>query len=708
MTLDAGSGSGSATSLAAAPHDREAERLAALDRYKILDTPRELAFDDLTELASEICRTPIAVVNLIAEGRQWFKAEVGLGVRETPLETSFCAHAILVEDYLEVPDATLDPRFNCNPLVTADGGLRFYAGALLKNENGLPIGTLCVLDTSPRRLTGRQAGALKSLARQVMSQLELRLALQARTESEARLRELNADLERQVVERTLARGRVWQVSPDLLGLADERGYLRTTNPAWRRTLGWTEHDLAQVPFFDLIHPDDVAATREAFEMAKRGEPVLAFENRFRRKEGGYRWLSWVAVAEGREVFSSGRDVTAEKERQATLEAAEDALRQSQKMEAVGQLTGGVAHDFNNLLTVIRSSTDLLRRPDLPEERRRRYVEAISDTVDRAARLTSQLLAFARRQALKPEVFDVAEQLRAVADMMGTLSGARIEIITEVVDEPCFVEADASQFETALVNMAINARDAMEGQGLLRMRVERVDAIPAIRGHSAGPGAFVAISFSDTGSGIPAEKLPLIFEPFFTTKPIGKGTGLGLSQVYGFAKQSGGDVGVESTVGEGTTFTLYLPAVEGSPGRDSLAMGLPVARSAPERSDGRRVLVVEDNVEVSTFVRQVLEDLGFEVTWAANADEALQQLQRADGFDVVFSDVVMPGMSGIELGQELRRTRPGLPFVLTSGYSHVLAEEGLHGFELLKKPYAADDLARLLRKLTGNRRSGEPA
>ena len=242
---------------------------------------------------------------------------------------------------------------------------------------------------------------------------------------------------------------------------------------------------------------------------------------------------------------------------------EEALRQSQKMEAVGQLTGGVAHDFNNLLTIIRSATDFLRRRELPEDRRRRYVDAISDTVERASKLTAQLLAFARRQPLKPEVFNVGMQVENVAQLIRPLVGGRIRIEVEIGDPDCFTIADVAQFETALINLAINARDAMQDEGRLTISVAKARSIPALRGQAGRSGDFVAISVADTGSGIAAENLAAIFEPFFTTKEVGKGTGLGLSQAFGFAKQSEGDIDVRSALGQGATFTIYLPQADSS-------------------------------------------------------------------------------------------------------------------------------------------------
>ena len=383
--------------------------------------------------------------------------------------------------------------------------------------------------------------------------------------------------------------------------------------------------------------------------------------------------------------------------------AEETLKHGQRLEALGQLTGGVAHDFNNLLTVIRASVDLLRRPNLPEERRQRYVEAISDAVSRATKLTAQLLAFARRQTLKPELFDVGQNVQTLAEMIGTLTGSPIEIVTSVPDQPCFINADAGQFETALINMAVNARDAMSGEGRLSITVRAVDDLPGPAPQPKSPAdnrlGYVAVSVDDTGIGIPQEQLGRIFEPFFTTKEVGQGTGLGLSQVFGFVKQSGGEVIVASEVGKGSTFTLYLPRVSG----ENRPLQLPAEDAPPAGGRGMSVLVVEDNIEVGTFAADALAELGYSAILAGNAIDALAELAKnAERFDVVFSDVVMPGMTGIELAQEIRRRHFDLPIVLTSGYSHVLSQQGRYGFELLQKPYSIEQLSRALQKV-GRRR-----
>ena len=279
-------------------------------------------------------------------------------------------------------------------------------------------------------------------------------------------------------------------------------------------------------------------------------------------------------------------------------------------------------------------------------------------------------------------------------MLASLTGSRVGITVDVPPGPHRIKADRSQFDTALVNMAVNARDAMGGEGRLAITVRNVDCIPAVRSHPTVPGQFVAIAITDTGTGITPDKIDRIFEPFYTTKGVGHGTGLGLSQVFGFAKQSSGDVIVDSVPGEGSTFTLYLPtAPEQKP---PLAGALDAVVTS--LAQGACILVVEDNEEVGSFATQALRELGYKTSLAVDAASALVELgSEGAGFDLVFSDVVMPGMSGIELGQEIHRRFPRVPVVLTSGYSSVLAEQDSHEFELLQKPYSLDELSKALAK-----------
>jgi len=410
-------------------------------------------------------------------------------------------------------------------------------------------------------------------------------------------------------------------------------------------------------------------------------------------------------ADGKTIgaFHHAKDISARLRAEASLRTAEDALRQSQKMEAVGQLTGGVAHDFNNLLTIVKSAVEMLKLPTLKEERRERYVGAIDDAVDRAAKLTQQLLAFARRQALKPELFDTNANLHAIEEMMQTLVGGRIEIVRDIPDEPLCVNADTNQFDTALVNLAVNARDAMSGEGRLSVSVRATDLIPPLRERDAVSGSFVAVTIRDTGSGIAEQDRERIFEPFYTTKPVGLGTGLGLSQVFGFARQSGGDIQVESVVGSGTSFTLYLPRIA----TPAQVETVPVVGEEDTLMTAPRVLVVEDNAEVAASTVDALDQLGFTTVLATNGLEGLQKIANdADRFDVVFSDVVMPGMTGIEMGREIRRLHGNLPVVLASGYSNVLAAGGTDGFELIHKPYSIANVSRILRRAAAARGKSE--
>lgn len=493
----------------------------------------------------------------------------------------------------------------------------------------------------------------------------------------------------------------------------------TPSPELAAFLGVPEEDLEDIERVRAhYHPDDRDRLRSDGEAAlARGARTFEAEFRYFRGPEDMRWFllraNVLQSSDGppERVLGALVDITKRKTAEESLRSlkdhledevrarteellkAEEALRQSQKMEAIGQLTGGVAHDFNNLLTIIRSSVELLGRPETPDDRKRRYIAAISETVDRAAKLTGQLLAFARRQSLRPEVFDIAERTRRIADMVDTVTGGLVKVELEISCSSCFVEADPAQFETAIVNLAVNARDAMEGGGTLTIGVSMAEDLPPTA------GSHLAVSVADTGCGIMAEHLDHIYEPFFTTKEVGKGTGLGLSQVYGFAKQSGGDVKVESELGKGTVFTVYLPRV--APPEQPEEEVEPV-RSEPGNS--QRILLVEDNAQVGEFASQLLNELGHDTQLAPDAEAALDALRRSNGeFDLVFSDIVMPGMSGIELAEEVGRRYPGLRVILTSGYSHVLASDGHRGFEVIQKPYSIE---RLMRVIGGTAAPGE--
>jgi len=358
--------------------------------------------------------------------------------------------------------------------------------------------------------------------------------------------------------------------------------------------------------------------------------------------------------------------------------AEDQLRQAHKMQALGQLTGGIAHDFNNLLTVIQGSADMLRRSGLEEAKRIRFAEAVVQASSKAAALTGQLLAFARRQPLQPEVIDVNALIEGMTDLLDRTLGERIAISTDLTEGACMVEADRAQLESALLNIAVNARDAMPDGGTL--------AIVTAAHDDQERGPMIALAVSDSGSGMDEDTLNRAFEPFFTTKMTGKGTGLGLSQVYGFASQSGGDVRIASVVGMGTTVTVLLPCSGATYEADA---GEEVGRPMPGRPGC--ILLVEDNDEVGEFAEHLLVELGHRVRRVRSGEQALR-LAETEPFDAVFTDVVMPGMSGLELASRLAALKPDLPIILTTGYSDEIAKSGAGGRPVLLKPYRPETLA----------------
>lgn len=1072
-------------------NERESQRLTALARYEVLDTPREQSFDELAQLTAQLCEAPIAVVNLIGDGRQFFKAEVGLGVRETPLESSFCVKALLEDDFLLVPDAAQDSRFACNPLVTGEPHIRFYAGALLKTDEGLPIGTLCVLDYRPRDLTALQQETIRILARQVMAQFDLRLAVRERdrryenaraseeqlrlildsardyaiittdldrritswsagaeatfgrpdhdaigrliddiftpedraagmlereiatalvegcapdvrwhlradgsrvfmngsthlildaeghqtgflkiarnetserehadelartrtelVDSEARfrnmadhaplmmwvtepdgyctylnrrwyeftgqteeealglgwtkathpddeqtageaflaataaqapfrveyrlrradgtyrwaidaaaprfaedgrflghvgsvidigdrreaedalrqanallaavmeavpgvvyakdrdgrmlaanrgtaelvgkpleavlgrtdreflddptqaetvmkndrrimvenrtevleeqislpdgglatwlstkspfhdangvivglvgssidiserkraeqeLRRLNEILGEQVIERTADRDRMWRLSTDVMLVADFTAMVQAVNPAWTTLFQWTEEELVGRNFLELIHPDDLAATLAEVDKLASGVTTLRFENRYQAKDGSYRWLSWTAVPDEQHIHAVGRDVQADKEAAEALHATEEALRQAQKMEAVGQLTGGLAHDFNNLLTGIMGNLELLQhriaRGRLDDVDR--LVNAAQGAGRRAASLTQRLLAFSRRQTLDPKPTDVNRLIAGMADLLRRTVGPTTDI--EIVGAVGLWTAmiDAGQLENALLNLCINARDAMPDGG--KITVETANKWlddRAGRERDLQPGQYLSICVTDTGTGMTPETIRRAFEPFFTTKPIGQGTGLGLSMIYGFARQSGGQVRIYSELGQGTTLCIYLPRHLGD--ADAEVNGEAELSSGEGR--GETILVVDDEATIRHLIDEVLDEIGYTVIGAADGAAGLKVLQSGAPIELLITDVGLPnGMNGRQVADAARTLRPDLKVLFITGYAENAAVGNGHlepGMELLTKPFSLDDLTRKVRDILG--------
>ncbi len=518
---------------------------------------------------------------------------------------------------------------------------------------------------------------------------------------ESQLRELNDSLESRVEARTRERDRIWRVSQDLLCVADLNGRLVSINPAWTSLLGWQEHELLGRTTEWLEHEDDRAATRDEIARLAAGHTTWKFENRFRRRQGGYCWLSWIAVPDEANLYCVARDITAEKTAEAELARAQEQLRQSQKMEAVGQLTGGLAHDFNNLLTGIAGSLELLAAR-LAQGRLKdadRYITAAQGAAKRAAALTHRLLAFSRRQTLEPRPTDVNRLVAGMDELIRRTMGPEVSVEVVAAGGLWTTLVDPHQLENALLNLCINARDAMPGGGKLTIEPgNRWLDTHAAAERELPPGQYVSLCVSDNGVGMPPEVAARAFDPFFTTKPLGQGTGLGLSMIYGFARQSGGQVRIYSETGRGTMMCIYLPRHRGTA---EVEME-PARLSAPRAQAGETVLVVDDEPTIRMLVSEVLEDLGYVAVEAADGAAALAVLQSDARIDLLVSDVGLPGgLNGRQVADQARALRPDLRVLFMTGYaenavlSHGHLEPGMH---VLTKPFAMDVLAERIKTL----------
>ena len=471
-------------------------------------------------------------------------------------------------------------------------------------------------------------------------------------------------------------------------LLDPDGIVSNWNAGAEAIKGYRADEVVGRHFSIFYTPED----REKGEPARALRTALELgtyeREAWRLRKDGTRFCAHVVIDPIRDDAGNHlgfakitRDVTERYRAQEELEEARVSLVQAQKLQAIGELTGGIAHDFNNLMTVIRGSAELLRNAGLPEERRRRYLDAIIETADRAATLTSHLLAFGRRQPLKPEIVDLNLRLDAFSEMVARTIGGQIEIALDLAPDLWSILVDSAQLETALLNGAINARDAMAAGGRLTISSRNAP------GEGDVPD-MVRVSLSDTGEGISAEALERVFDPFFTTKPVGKGTGLGLSQVHGFAAQSGGRAEIESRPGRGTALHLFLPRATG-----------PAASAGPCEAGlagggGAVVLLVEDNDQVREFAESLLVDLDYRVISASSGEAALLVLDK-EPVDLLFTDVLMPGMGGIELAARARQQRPDLPVLLASGYSAEIASGAASRLRTLAKPYGAQTLGTAL-------------
>lgn len=523
------------------------------------------------------------------------------------------------------------------------------------------------------------------------------------------LRRLNDSLSHQVAAHAADRDRLWRISPDVMAAASlATGRFLTVNPAFTEAFGWSAEEATTRPFMEMVHPDDREDVAVHMGILAQGTPLVGYQTRVLHKNGSHRWVQWTLSPEGELLYGVARDITAEKQQADALRQAEEALRQSQKMEAVGQLTGGLAHDFNNMLAGVAGHLELMKlrlrmgqTGDLPAR-----IDAALGVTQRAASLTHRLLAFSRRQALDPKPTSVNALVMSMIDLVKRSSGPSITLRTQLHSAPWTTLCDPNQLESALLNLANNARDAMPEGGVIVIETENavISPLQAGRYGDLKPGEYVLVTVRDSGAGMPPDVLARAFDPFFTTKPMGQGTGLGLSMVYGFARQSGGHVRIDSMSGKGTEVRMLLPRLVAEAPQPEVADG-----DAPLPAASRKgtVLVVDDEAEIRCVMAEVLRLQGYTVMEAADAPQALRQLQergRGGRPDMLVTDIGLPnGMNGRQLADQVRMLWPQIPVLLVTGYaeSTVMRNDTLPAqMELLTKPFAMTALVKKVGAMLG--------
>jgi PAS domain S-box-containing protein len=702
------------TSEARAHHElRENERRQALlvrlgDRFRDLEAPADLSYAaaELLGTALEVSRAGYGTIDLVAETivieREW----LAHGVAPLPRMLKFREHGTYIDELrrgetVVCVDADADPR----TAATADALHRLDACSFVNmpvmEQNGL-VALLYLTQGTVREWRAEEVAFIREVAERTRTAVQRRRA-------EHELQALAASLEQQVTQRTAERDRVWRNSRDLLVVLGANGIFRAVNPAWTTILGHDPSEVVGRSFREFVWPDDTDMTQSGLEDAAAQRDLTNFENRYRHKDGTPRWISWHTSVEGGLVYAYGRHVTEEKAQQDALHEAEAQLRQSQKMEAVGQLTGGLAHDFNNLLTGITGSLEMVttRLAQGRIDELERYVAAAQGAARRAAALTHRLLAFSRRQTLDPKSVNINRLISGIEELVRRTVGPAIQL--EVVGTAGLwtTFADLNQLENALLNLCINARDAMPDGGRLTIETANrwLDA-RAARERELPPGQYVSLCVSDTGTGMAPDVIAHAFDPFYTTKPLGMGTGLGLSMIYGFAKQSGGQVRIYSEYGQGTMVCIYLPRHLGDEAADD---PMPSAPPAMQARQGETVLVVDDEPTIRMLVTDVLDEFGYHAIEAGDGAAAMKVLESTARIDLLVTDVGLPGgMNGRQVADAARTLRPGLKVLFVTGYAENAVVGGGHlepGMQVLTKPFAMDDLATRIRELiTGGAQS----
>ena len=649
----------------------EAVRLKALQDYKILDTEPEADFDAIARLAAYICGAPIALISLVDRDRQWFKSMVGLSVRETPRDLAFCAHAILQPtEVLLVPDASADPRFADNPLVTGDPGIRFY-------QASLAIGTLCVIDYVPRDLNPEQIEALKVLSHQVITELELRRKLTESKQAQEKIHEQAALLD---------------VATDAILVRDLSHRILFWNKGGQRLYGWQAEEAIGENALELLYKDvpnlEVALktvilvgewSGELNKVTKSGKEIIVES----------RWtLMQDEKGQPKSILCVDTDITQKKQLAAQF------LR-AQRLESIGTLASGIAHDLNNVLAPILISAQLLQQK-ISDERNQQLLKTVENNAKRGASLIKQVLSFARGVEGKHTILQLRHLITEFKQIIKQTFPKSISVYTDVPADLWTVSGDATQLHQVLMNLCVNARDAMPKGGTLSITAENVliDENYAAMHLEAKVGSYIAIAVTDTGMGMSGEVVERIFEPFFTTKELGQGTGLGLSTVMGIVKGHGGFVNVCSEVGS-TKFKVYLPAV-----------GVKENQPSPQvelvRGNGELILVVDDEVAIREITKISLETHNYKVLTASDGIEAIAlYVQHRHQINTVLVDLIMPSMDGFTTIRTLQKLNPQVKVIAMSGLTsnaQVTASLGSGVKTFLSKPYTTGELLKAINEL----------
>ncbi len=681
--------------------ERQLALLRLGDRLRALSDPAEMSFAAAETLGTtlRVSRAGYGTFDAVAETvtieRDWTMP----GVPSLAGMLRFRDYGSYIEDLkrgetVAFDDAEKDARTAAAAQALKSINAQSAVNMPVTEQGGL-VALLYLNHATARAWSPEDLAFVREVAERTRAATERRRAEQA-------LGELAATLEARVEERTAERDRVWRNSRDLLAVIGADGVCRAANPAWTAVLGYRPEEVAGRSFLDFAWSDEAELDPLRPDRPSAPRSVTDCENRYRHKDGTPRWISWRTSVEGDLVYAYGRHVTAEKEARLALENAEEALRQSQKMEAVGQLTGGIAHDFNNLLTGIAGSLELMqarvaqgRINDVD-----RYLSAAQGAAKRAAALTHRLLAFSRRQTLDPKPTDVNRLAAGMEELIRRTMGPEIAVEVVAGGGVWTTLVDPSQLENALLNLCINARDAMPEGGKLSIETaNRWLDERAARERELPPGQYVSLSVSDNGTGMSPDVAARAFDPFFTTKPIGQGTGLGLSMIYGFVRQSGGQVRIYSETGRGTLVCLYLPRHLGAV---ESAGPPPGPAEAPRAEQGETVLVVDDEPTIRMLVAEVLDGLGYIALEAADGAAGLKILQSDARIDLLVTDVGLPGgMNGRQLADAARTRRRDLKVLFITGYAEnaVLSHGHLDpSMQMMTKPFEMDALAKRVRSL----------